>query len=73
MTRMTELNLNVRPNGPILCTGPLTITDTAGNEHSVPEGVGVALCRCGLSTEKPFCTGSHRNQFADETPITRTF
>ena len=70
---MSETQIKVSPNGPLLCNGPLTITDPAGNEHHVPEGVSIALCRCGLSTEKPFCTGSHRGNFSSEDPITRTF
>ena len=70
---MSELQINVLANGPLLLNGPLTITDPTGVEHEVPEGVGVALCRCGQSTEKPFCTGNHRAAFKAEEPITRTF
>jgi CDGSH-type Zn-finger protein len=71
---MSELNVNVRPNGPYLLAGPLVITDPTGQEINVPEGTNVALCRCGLSTEKPFCTGTHKAEgFAADEAITRTF
>jgi CDGSH-type Zn-finger protein len=70
---MTELNITVLGNGPLLANGPMIITDPAGTAVSVPEGETVALCRCGLSTEKPFCTGAHRNNFEASEPITRTF
>ncbi len=70
---MDEFKIKVNASGPYIANGPIEITDAAGNIHPVPEGVGVALCRCGLSTEKPFCTGTHRGAFTDESPITRTF
>ncbi|QBI21085.1 CDGSH iron-sulfur domain-containing protein [Egibacter rhizosphaerae] len=46
-------------NGPYLIAGPLTIVDPQGNELSVPEDEAAALCRCGASTTKPFCDGTH--------------
>ena len=73
MTTMDEFKITVASNGPLLAKGPIEITDPAGNVHHVPDGVSVALCRCGLSGEKPFCTGNHRGNFAGEEAITRTF
>ena len=45
-------------HGPFLVTGPALVADAEGNEFSV-ERKTVALCRCGGSTNKPFCDGKH--------------
>lgn len=45
-------------NGPFLVTGSVLLTDAQGNQfHS--ERDTIALCRCGGSTTKPFCDGTH--------------
>jgi CDGSH-type Zn-finger protein len=51
--------IKVRSNGPYKVTGPVTIIDADGNEYELPEGDGIVLCRCGGSTTKPFCDGTH--------------
>ena len=58
---MADVNIEIRENGPLRFTGPVTITDKDGNNYTVPAGDTVALCRCGHSTNKPFCSGSHRD------------
>lgn len=56
---MTELaKITAMDNGPFLIKGPLTVTDAQGNEFQT-ERKTVALCRCGESTNKPFCDGAH--------------
>ena len=45
-------------NGPFLVRGPAVIMDADGNEYQT-EKETVALCRCGGSTNKPFCDGTH--------------
>src|SRR5262245_11142639 len=58
--------LRIRPqrNGPYVVTNAATISDWLGQRLVVPPIVG--LCRCGASTIKPFCDGSHvQNGFAD--------
>jgi uncharacterized Fe-S cluster protein YjdI len=47
----------VKPNGPYLVQGPVQVVDPAGTV--IKEGAVFALCRCGNSTTKPFCDGSH--------------
>ncbi len=56
---MSEVQITVRPNGPYLVKGPITLVDGDGNEFPVQPGKTVALCRCGGSTTKPFCDGTH--------------
>jgi len=51
--------IKVRNNGPYKVTGPITVIDADGNEYDLPEGDAIVLCRCGGSTTKPFCDGTH--------------
>lgn len=44
-------------NGPLLVRGPLTVVASDG---VTVQGTKGALCRCGLSSTRPFCDGSHR-------------
>ena len=40
--------------------GEIRLIDHEGNPIAIPEGKkGIALCRCGASTTKPFCDGTH--------------
>jgi CDGSH-type Zn-finger protein len=57
---MAGVEIKVRENGPYKVTGPITLIDAEGNEFELPDdGKPVALCRCGGSTTKPFCDGTH--------------
>ena len=57
---MNDVTIKVRENGPYLVTGPVTLTDSEGNVYDLPLGKGLALCRCGRSSTKPFCDKTHR-------------
>ena len=51
------LTIKIAKNGPILCTSPLTVRSADGaTTHAASKA---ALCRCGQSTNKPFCDGTH--------------
>jgi 3-phenylpropionate/trans-cinnamate dioxygenase ferredoxin subunit len=54
---MADVKVEVRPNGPYLVTGPVEVLDVDGKVH-VSDGK-TWLCRCGASTKKPFCDGTH--------------
>ena len=56
---MSDVVIKVRHNGPYLVTGPVTLTDADGTEYPLESGQNIALCRCGGSTTKPFCDGTH--------------
>lgn len=57
---MDEVVIKARENGPYLVTGPVKVIDVDGNEYDLSDrGGSVALCRCGGSTSKPFCDGTH--------------
>lgn len=51
-----SVTIKVRDNGPLVVDGEFTLTDAQGNEIPI---VKRALCRCGGSTMKPFCDGTH--------------
>lgn len=55
---MEKITIQTRLNGPYLVKGPITLVDAEGNEFRV-ERDPVALCRCGQSSNKPFCDGTH--------------
>lgn len=45
-------------NGPLLVYGNVTLRDAAGN--LTPKNKVTAFCRCGGSSNKPFCDGTHK-------------
>lgn len=54
-----ETTISTYEDGPFLVTGGLfRLIDAGGGEFSV-EKETIALCRCGASTRKPFCDGTH--------------
>ena len=58
---MTEVTIKTRENGPLLITGIVKLQDHLGNIYDLTGQESIALCRCGHSSKKPFCDGSHRN------------
>ena len=57
---MTDADVTITPleNGPYLVKGPVTVLDADGSAYEVDRST-IALCRCGGSTTKPFCDGTH--------------
>ena len=56
------ITIKARRDGPYLVTGDLNeleLTDADGNRYDLGGKPNVALCRCGGSTTKPFCDGTH--------------
>ncbi len=54
----SQTTVIVGEQGPLIIKGGATIVDKDGNEEK-KEGT-VALCRCGLSANKPYCDGAHK-------------
>jgi len=54
---MAEVTIQTIKNGPYIVTGPVELKDSDGISFSVEKRI--ALCRCGASTENPFCDGTH--------------
>lgn len=57
LTPTGKLAIVTAPNGPLLLQGNFEIHDAQGT--SIFRGEKAALCRCGGSTNKPFCDGTH--------------
>jgi CDGSH-type Zn-finger protein len=51
-----SVTIKIRDNGPLIVDGEFSLVDANGNEVPI---VKKALCRCGGSTMKPFCDGTH--------------
>jgi len=57
---MPDVQITTRENGPLRVQGPVKLVDADGTEYDLSErGETVMLCRCGGSTTKPFCDGTH--------------
>ena len=51
-----SVKITIRENGPYVVEGEFQLVDANGNEVPIRKK---ALCRCGGSTTKPFCDGTH--------------
>ncbi|WP_042346206.1 CDGSH iron-sulfur domain-containing protein [Bacillus massiliigorillae] len=58
---MSKVQIKVNDNGSLRVTGDFEVIDVEGNVFPTKEAV--SLCRCGLSSKKPFCDGSHKGNF----------
>jgi CDGSH-type Zn-finger protein len=59
---MSEVVIQLRENGPIVVKGPVTIVDHLGQVFDLTsDKKNVALCRCGHSSRRPFCDGTHKD------------
>ena len=53
----TETKVEVMVNGPLLVYGDLEVTGSDGNVETKKRTT--AFCRCGASSNKPYCDGEH--------------
>lgn len=72
-----EPSITTKPNGPYVVTGavPLRRKEIVQSEHGEPmtwktgevidDGPAYALCRCGGSSNKPYCDGTHADNSFD--------
>jgi CDGSH-type Zn-finger protein len=52
-------------NGAIIVTGDFLLKDASGRVFGLGGRTTIGLCRCGNSSNKPFCDGTHnRSGFA---------
>ena len=63
------INILIKKTGPYVLSGDLSqveIADADGKKVDISGKQAVALCRCGASTNKPFCDGSHKGKDFDQ-------
>lgn len=54
---MSDVIIKTLRNGPLSVSGSFELLDADGN--AIEHKDRVSLCRCGASTTKPFCDGTH--------------
>ena len=55
-----SIQATVLPNGPVIIDGPIELKHKDGRTFKT--AAKTALCRCGLSGNKPLCDGAHAKQ-----------
>lgn len=64
-TNDASTKVEVMKNGPLLVHGNILVKDKHGNETQKEKVT--AFCRCGSSSNKPYCDGTHnKSDFKDE-------
>ncbi|WP_290660480.1 CDGSH iron-sulfur domain-containing protein [Ignavibacterium sp.] len=53
------MKIKAAENGPYLIEVSEAKVKRDGKEEALPQKI-IALCRCGQSSNKPFCDGTHR-------------
>jgi CDGSH-type Zn-finger protein len=59
---MAQVKITARRNGPYRVEAPegtIELVDADGNKYDLTGKPAFSLCRCGGSTNKPFCDGTH--------------
>lgn len=54
-----RVRITTTPNGPYIVEGEIELRDPTGMLIPTSGKGRLALCRCGASTKKPFCDGTH--------------
>ena len=54
---MPDVTITPSEDGPYIVTGPVTLV--APDRHVIEHPDPMEMCRCGQSSNKPFCDGTH--------------
>jgi CDGSH-type Zn-finger protein len=57
---MATTRIQVMPNGSLRVEGDFEIVDAEGRPFGLAGRQRVSLCRCGQSSNKPFCDSTHK-------------
>ncbi|MFZ1292046.1 MAG: CDGSH iron-sulfur domain-containing protein [Melioribacteraceae bacterium] len=55
---MDKTKITVMQNGPLMIEGNFSVNKSTG--EVIKEAEKIFLCRCGQSSNKPFCDGTHK-------------
>ena len=55
--------ITVNNNGSLKVEGDFEVVDSTGGAYGLQGRTVLSFCRCGLSNNKPFCDGSHKEKF----------
>ncbi len=58
----SAVTITITPNGPYKVEGSVDLRDAEGTPIETREDRPFFLCRCGFSTNKPFCDGTHNRE-----------
>jgi len=56
---MPDVKVTVAANGPLRLEGDVEILDPEGARFGLKGRTRLSLCRCGHSSNKPFCDSTH--------------
>jgi CDGSH-type Zn-finger protein len=57
---MPATRVSVMNNGSLRIEGDFEVVDQEGRPFGLAGRAKVSLCRCGQSSNKPFCDGTHK-------------
>jgi len=57
---MASTKITVRDNGSLRVEGDFEVVDSQGRPYGLGGRTSIAFCRCGHSSNKPFCDGTHK-------------
>jgi len=60
---MSGAKITIKSNGSMKVEGDFEIVDEQGNTYDLGGREIISLCRCGLSSNMPFCDGAHKGKF----------
>jgi CDGSH-type Zn-finger protein len=67
-----SVKVTIRNNGPVRIEGDFVIVDQDGRQFDLAGRTVITLCRCGESSNKPFCDGTHNKCGFDSAVEART-
>lgn len=64
---MATVKIQTLDSAPFLVNGEIELLDGEGKKIETTKETH--LCRCGLSTNQPFCTGAHQGKFENKVRV----
>lgn len=66
---MAATKITVMNNGSLRVEGDFEIVDQEGRTFGLAGRTKLSLCRCGQSSNKPFCDGTHKTCGFESVPV----